>query len=85
MIPTLTYFYRKAPPPEPAAEPETPAPAPAVPSDGRRYLGPVSGAGGPQYATSAPAGRGAGFGAAIDGLPAQALRGPSGQRAITPY
>lgn len=83
---------RKAAPAEPAAESEAPAlapaaPAPAVPSDGRRYLGPVSDAGGgsPQYAASAPAGRGAGFGAAIDGLPAQALRGPSGQRAITPY
>ncbi|WP_424360872.1 cellulose biosynthesis protein BcsN [Methylocystis parvus] len=81
---------RKAPPAEPAAETEAPAPAPAqaptpsVPSDGRRYLGPVSDAGGGsgQYAASAPAGRGAGFGTAIDGLPAQALRGP---RAITPY
>ncbi|WP_442755149.1 cellulose biosynthesis protein BcsN [Methylocystis sp. JAN1] len=77
---------RKAGPAEPAAEqPEAPvgAPAPSVPSDGRRYLGPVSDAGGgPQYAASAPPARGAGFGAAIDGLPAQALRGP---RAVAPY
>ncbi|QGM96865.1 cellulose biosynthesis protein BcsN [Methylocystis parvus] len=80
---------KAAPAAAPAAEPDAPAPAPAAPppsapSDGRRYLGPVSdgGGGSPQYAASAPASRGAGFGAAVDGLPAQALRGP---RAITPY
>jgi hypothetical protein len=80
-----------APAPTPAAaEPEAapaPAPIPTAPADGRRYLGPVSDAGGSSYAQNAPAagGGGAGFGTAINGLPAQALRGPSGARAITPY
>ncbi len=69
-----------APAAEPAAEPEPPAPAsapaPAAPSDGRRYLGPVSDAGGAQYVAGAASRAGAGFGTAMDGLPAQALRGP---------
>jgi hypothetical protein len=74
------------------AEPEPAAPAPVTtpssPSaDGRRYLGPVEG-GGSQYAASAPYSRGAGFGSSYDaggGLPAQAYRGPTAPRAITPY
>lgn len=80
----------------PAAEPQpdAAAPAPAAPlttpsspsSDGRRYLGPVDGATS-QFSPGGAAPRGgAGFGAAVDGgLPAQAFRGPSSARAITPY
>ncbi|PPD42642.1 MAG: hypothetical protein CTY15_11800, partial [Methylocystis sp.] len=57
--------------------PPAAAPAPVAPSDGRRYLGPVSdGGGGGQYSASAAPGGGAGFGPALNGLPAQALRGP---------
>ena len=70
----------------PAAAAPEPAGLPPSSYDGPRYLGPVSGAGGPQYAADA-APRGAGFGRVVDGgLPPQAFRGPAGARAITqPY
>lgn len=67
-----------------AQEPAVPLTTPASPSaDGRQYLAPVDGAG---LSAAAPTTRGAGFGPVrLDpGLPAQAYRGPSTARAITP-